>query len=140
MQSYRATGQLFYKLLHTAKQGMPKSGTACLPILKALQQHGHMSQGAIARELYHSDAAVSRQIGILLEARLVGTRIDKDNRRVTIVQLTERGEKLLEELEATITDFMTDILSEISDEKLRQLIHNNTELQEMISSKIGKEL
>ena len=140
MQSYRTTGQLFYKLVHYGKQGMPKSNTACLPILKVLKQQGNMSQSAIARELYHSDAAVSRQVGILLEDKLVSTAVDKDNRRATIVQLTVKGEEMLDAFETNITDFMTDILSEVPNEKLHQLIQNNCELQEIIATKIGKEL
>ena len=139
MQSYRSTGQLFFKLLQAAMQEKPARNTACLPILKVLKQKGSLSQSAIARELFHSDAAVSRQIGILAEDGLVNAKPDKRNRRVMLVELTGEGDKLLAELEVTVTDFMTDILSEMPDEQLQQLIENNRRLQTIITSKLGKE-
>lgn len=139
-QSYRATGQLFFKLLHTAVQEKPARNMACLPILKTLKHRGCLSQSAIARELYHSDAAVSRQVGILAEDGLVSTKPDEHNRRATLVELTREGDKLLGEMETTVTDFLTDVLSEMPDEQLQQLIDNNRELQTIITSKIGKEL
>lgn len=140
MQSYRMTAQLFSRLIQTAVQEKPECNMACLPILKTLKQHGSMSQSAIARELYHSDAAVSRQIGILAEDGLVSTKPAKNNRRATIVGLTNNGEKILHELETTVTDFLTDILTEMPDKQLRRLIDDNSELQTIISSKLGKEL
>lgn len=140
MQSYRSTGQLFFKLLHTAVQEKPACNMACLPILKILKQKGSVSQSAIARELYHSDAAVSRQIGILMADGLINTQPDIRDRRAIIVRLTKEGERLLDELETTVTDFLTDILSVMSDEQLKQLIKNNNQLQTIITSKLGKEL
>lgn len=140
VQSYRSTGQLFFKLLHTAVQEKQACNMACLPILKVLKQQGSMSQSAIARELHHSDAAVSRQIGILAEDGLVEAGTDKHNRRATLVELTSSGEKLLGELENTVTDFLTEVLSAMSDEQLQQLIDNNSQLQTIITTKLGKEL
>lgn len=98
-----------------------------------------MSQSAIARELYHSDAAVSRQIGILVEDGLVNAKPDATNRRATLVELTDKGNDLFEELEATVTGFLTDILAEMSDSELQQSIDSNTKLQHIVTTKIGKE-
>ena len=139
MQSYRATGQLFFKLLHTAAYEKPVHNMACLPILKTLKQQGSMSQSAIARELHHSDAAVSRQIKILVEDGLISTRPDEQNRRASVIEMTERGEKVLKAFEKAIVDFLTDTLAEMPDEQLRRLIENNNQLQKIITSKLGKE-
>ena len=139
MQSYRVTGQLFFKLLQTTMQGKSTGTTACLPILKVLKQSGGLSQSAIARELHHSDAAVSRQIGILVEDGLVSTAPDEHNRRVIVVTLTEDGKKTLEKLEAAVTDLLANVLEDIPDEQLRQYIDNNNQLQTVITSKLGKE-
>ena len=139
MQSYRVTGQLFFKLLHTASYEKPVHNMACLPILKTLKQQGSMSQSAIARELHHSDAAVSRQIKILVEDGLISTRPYEQNRRASVVEMTERGEKVLKAFERSIVGFLTDALAEMPDEQLRQLIENNSQLQKIITSKLGKE-
>lgn len=112
---------------------------ACLPILKTLKQQGSLPQHAIARELHHSDAAISRQIGILTEDNLVSTRPDEHNRRVTLVELTGEGDKVLGQLEGAVTDVLTDILSVISDEKLQQYIDNNIKLQTIITPKLRKD-
>ena len=139
MQSYRLTGQLFFKLLHSTTQGKPAGTMACLPILKVLKQRGGLSQSAIARELHHSDAAVSRQIGILVEEGLVSTAPDELNRRVIIVELTESGKKTLQKLETAVTDLLSSVLGGMPDERLQQLIDNNNQLQAIITSKLGKE-
>ncbi len=139
VQSYRTTGQLFFKLLHTAVQEKQTCNMACLPILKVLKQQGSMSQSAIARELHHSDAAVSRQVTNLADDGLVSAVPDEHNRRALLVTLTSDGEKLLEELETTVTDFLTEILSGMPDVQLQQLIDNNTNLQTIITNKLGKE-
>lgn len=98
-----------------------------------------MSQSAIARELHHSDAAVSRQIGILVDDGLVSTRQDAANRRVTLVELTKKGDTLLGELEDTITDVLAEALAALTDEQLQQFIKNNTQLQEIITTQLRKE-
>ena len=139
MQSYRATGQLFYKLLHTATQEEPAYSMACLPILKALKQEGSMSQSAIARELHHSDAAISRQIKLLAEDELISTRPDVNNRRASIVEMTEKGETTLKQFESSVINLLTDILAEMPDDRLRQLIDSNKEIQQIITSKMEKE-
>ncbi len=98
-----------------------------------------MSQSAIARELHHSDAAVSRQIGILASDGLVNAKPDEQNRRAVIVELTGEGKKLLDELETTIAHFLMDTLSEVPSEELQQLIVSNTRLQTVMTAKLRKE-
>ncbi len=140
VQSYRVTGQLFFKVLQLAMQENPQRNLACVPIMKVLKQHGAMSQSAIARELFHSDAAVSRQIGLLTEEGLVSTRSGEKNRRLTIVELTEKGDALIDSLEDTVTELLTDVFKELSDEQLRQQVESNLRLQTVITEKLGKEL
>lgn len=111
-----------------------------MPILKVLKHHqGGLLQNAIARELHHSDAAVSRQIGILVDDGLVSARPDTNNRRAIIVEPTEEGKKLLEELESIMTDLLADILSTMPDEQLEQIITTNNQLQTIITNTLAKE-
>lgn len=138
-QSYRLTGQLFYKLLQMAVQENPGYAMAYLPILKTLKQQGSMTQSAIARELFHSGAAVSRQIGILAGEGLVATKPDEQNRRATIVSLTKKGEELLGDIEATVMNFLDETLENLSDKQLERLISDNQLLQKTITSTLEKE-
>ncbi len=139
MQSYRLTGQLFFKVLHTALHERMDGAMACLPVLKVLKRHGELSQGAIARELHHSDAAISRQVGILLDNGLIRTRIDPDSRRTTLVAMTDAGEAYLKQVEGTVTAFLSEVLTEMSDEEVRQLIDGNNRLQTIMTAQLGKE-
>lgn len=138
-QSHRLTGQLFFQLMQATVQKKTSCNFACLPVLKVLKNQGGLSQSAIARELHHSDAAVSRQIGILTDDGLVRAGPDKQNRRVTRVELTKKGEALLGELEDIMTDLLADILSSIPDEQLRQTIDTNSKLQTIITNTLAKE-
>lgn len=138
-QSHRLTGQLFFKFLQATVQEKEICNMACLPILKTLKQEGSLPQHAIARALHHSDAAVSRQIGILTADGLVTTRVDNQNRRVTLVELTGEGDKVLETLEGAVIDKLTDLLAALPDEKLQHYIAINTELQTIITPHAKKE-
>lgn len=140
IQSYRTTGQLVFKLLQAAVQQKQRYNSACLPILRVLKQRGSVSQSAIARELHHSDAAVSRQVGILAEEQLIRVKPDKNNRRVSIIELTEKGEELLQELELIVTDLLIETLMEMPDSQIRQLIDDNNALKKIITTKLGKEI
>ena len=138
-QSYRLTGQLFFKLLQATVQEQAICNVACLPILKTLKQQGSLPQHAIARTLHHSDAAISRQVSILVNDGLVATRPDHHNRRATLVELTGEGDKILSRLEDAVTATLTTLLSGIPDEKLQHYIDTNTELQKIITSTTQKD-
>lgn len=138
-QSHRLTGQLFFQLMQAVVQKKASCNFACLPILKVLGQQGKLSQSAIARELHHSDAAVSRQIGILVDDGLVSTESDTHNRRAILVELTKEGSAMLAELETIMTDLLTETLSTMSDKQLQQIITTNNQLQMIITNALAKE-
>lgn len=132
IQSYQRTGQLVFKCIHAALQGHSHYNPACLMVLKVLREKGPLSQHAIATTLYHSDAAVSRQIGVLSEKGYVSADVDSANRRITTVSLTEEGRKVLAVAEAAVASHMARLLESVPDEHLTRLTEINKELQDIV--------
>jgi DNA-binding MarR family transcriptional regulator len=125
--------------VHAALQNQVDFSHGYLMVLKVLSQKGSMTQHAIAQELFHSDAAVSRQVTLLLEAEYVTTKVDPDNRRSVMVSLTAKGRQVLTVIEATVAGYLSELLSEISTEQLLEIIQHNQELQQAIIVKQREE-
>jgi DNA-binding MarR family transcriptional regulator len=138
-KTYRQTGLLFHKCISGALHDNPIYNQASMPLLKALLQHGAMSQHAIAKELNHTDASISRQIKLLLEKSFVSSKADPTNRRIAIIRLTPKGRQALKKIEVAVLGYLADILAPLSDQKLKQIIKANTELQSIITNQFNKE-
>lgn len=139
IQSYKRTHQLFLKSVQHSMHNHAPANQACFPVLKVLHRHGSLSQHAIAQELLHSDAAVSRQISALLEKGYIRADIDTANRRSTIVSLTPSGEQALKEMEAMMNAHVERLLASMSDQRLAEIVALNNELQEIMITNLEKE-
>jgi DNA-binding MarR family transcriptional regulator len=64
--------------------------------------HQTVSQSDIARHWQMSDPAVSRQIELLVNKKLIEQDINQENRRQNQLKLTATGKKVLQKAEATI--------------------------------------
>jgi DNA-binding MarR family transcriptional regulator len=130
IQSHLQVRQLFMKSLHQALPDEAKQG--CFTVLQVLDKHGPLSQHAIAQELFHSDAAVSRQIKLLLKQNYISTSVDPTNRRRTMIQLTKQGRVVLRAFQTTVNQQVAKLLTGLSDSKLKQCIQTNQQLQQLI--------
>lgn len=95
------------------------------PVFAALSEMGAMSVGELAAHMRITHAAVSQIRGRLLKNGLVRVRADASDHRRQMLQLTERGEALVERLqplwraiadvtEAMIRQFSPKLLAELS--------------------------
>lgn len=99
------------------------------------------SQKCIADHLDHTEAAVSRQISILEKEGLVKIKLNNDNKREKLVDITKKGEELLEksfEILSQATDNLLSTLNkeevDISDKSLDKLIvHVHQEMETYFS-------
>ncbi len=66
-------------------------------ILMALNYNPDVSQAKIAQYLELTEAAVSRQIEILIEKKMIAGQENKNNRRENILSLTKSGQDKLHE-------------------------------------------
>lgn len=131
VQSHMQLRQLFMKSLNLALGDQAHQG--CITVLKVLYKHGPLSQHAIAQELFHSDAAVSRQIKLLQKEKYISTATDPTNRRRAIIALTKQGRAALEQFQSAVYQQVAQLLTGLSDAKLKQFLKANLELQTIIT-------
>ncbi len=72
------------------------------PVLAALDRNGPLSVGDMARALGQSQPGVTRMINRMKDEDLVETVADERDRRVSKIALTEKGERLVEQLKTTL--------------------------------------
>ncbi len=130
IQSYQQVRQLFMHQLQAGAQSPAKQ--ACMRVLKILANHGPMSQHAIAQELCHSDAAISRQIKLLLRDKAITSLPDPANRRRTIISLTSHGRSVLRSWEIQLHQQVANLLVGLSDSRVKQLIQANQHVKTLI--------
>lgn len=57
---------------------------------------------------------------------------DKKDRRVTLVRLTDEGEKIINHCAVVISDYFDEVINRFGEEKTRELIRLNRELQQVM--------
>lgn len=135
MHSYRHISQILLKGVREAIVDATDEHPGLLIILKVIAEKGALSQGEIAKELSHSNAAVSRQVAILQKKGFVTAEPDPDNRRVIIVSMTQEGTVVYQRVRAVAEERCAEILADVSDDLLQDIIEINTRLYEKISTK-----
>ncbi|ETS93488.1 MarR family winged helix-turn-helix transcriptional regulator [Veillonella sp. AS16] len=102
-----------YKALRKVPSGKENSRQR---ILIELYMRG---QGASQKDLVNAldmrPATVSEQLDILIEQGYVTKHIDFMDKRVSIIGLTSKGEKLGKDLSSSYEDYLKHIFSELSD-------------------------
>jgi DNA-binding MarR family transcriptional regulator len=131
-QSYKDISQLFLRNMQTMLNDLPDCHPGSLAVLKVVGKHGPMSQHAIAQELFHSDAAVSRQVTMLLEKGYVHSEVATENRRTSMISLTDAGRKLLVSVQSSMNDYLAQLLRDVPDNLLLDMIATNRRLQHLL--------
>lgn len=132
MYSYRHIAQVLLNEVRDAIVDATDVHPGLLIILRVLAEKGAVSQGEIAKELSHSNAAVSRQVAILQNKGYVTAEHDPENRRVVIVQMTQCGAETYQRVRAVAEARYADILADVSDELLQEIADVNTRLYNKI--------
>lgn len=96
-------------------------------ILMVLKRHGEFSQKKIATFHGLTEAAISRQIDILLKKGLLERSENKENRREHILKLTSQGRQFGERAAAALENRFDAIFSKLP-EKEREGFHQGLEM------------
>lgn len=99
-----------------------------LLLLRLLEEHGPTKAGELATSLAIKAPATSSLIDGLERDGLVSRTHDPEDRRVTLVQVTEHGSAALNDAEKVRRDHMRRYLSVLSDDDIRTLIRIQRDL------------
>lgn len=114
--------------------------TNALLMMRLIKQSGPVSQHEIAVHIQVSDAAVSRQITVLIGKGLISTKEDPTNRRKVLVDLTPAGRALIKKTEVIINDEFEDLLADVSTEEIMHLKKSSTLLRDHLISEIDRKV
>lgn len=104
-------------------------------ILDALDRIGEASQVELAREFDLTPASMSTMIARLLAAGYVARRIDPEEARSNIVQLSDKGRSLLDEVRVAWSDVDRVIEAKIGREEAEQLAHLTRALRDELGGR-----
>lgn len=108
-------------------------------IILNLLHHPGSSQDDIAERLLINKSGITRQLTVMEESGLVTRTVSPTDRRVTLVNLTEKAEALVPEIRKVNSqwaDFMTEGLSEEEQELLGRVLES---IRSRIREKLEKE-
>ena len=84
-------------------------------VLRVIIESQPVSMGEIHEELHMANSTVTVIVDYLYEADLVKRRRDSNDRRVVLLELTEKGRKIMESLLKKRQDFMKKALTDMQD-------------------------
>lgn len=99
-------------------------------IMQAIQKAPRMQQRALALSLGQTEASISRQVKLLLDKQLINIRVNPNNRRQHLTQLTVRGERILQAAIAAVSRYHTETFSGLNSKQKIQL----AQLAELLAS------
>lgn len=119
--------RLFYRL-HVLIKEMDQAFTAAvstsctkLEILRYLHQRSELSQLELQRLLGLDAAAVTRHLKQLKQQQLTACRKHDQDKRITLVSLTDKGEAEFMELTAKRRQFLEQLTADLSDADIHAL-------------------
>lgn len=112
---------------------------AGLPILKALHDNGALSQHAIAENLCISDAAVSRQIKILVKNKVIEVQASDESRRVSLIALTQKGQRIIDDMKRSIEAHFVEVLDEMPEEEIDTIVAFSERMLEKLNERCKEE-
>lgn len=92
----------------------------------------------LACDIHTNPTQVSRTLKSLEERGLIERTVNKQDRRITYVQLTEDGKKKHEESSRIIDEFTDAVFSQIEEKDMERLIEYLNQMYEVASKEIGK--
>lgn len=103
------------------------------PVLAALDLHGPMSIGDLAKSLGQSQPGITRMINKMKREGLVEPRPDPTDKRVNAIQLTEEGNKLVEKLKGKLWPAVTLAVEDACRDLHGSFLEQLTQLEKRLS-------
>ena len=108
--------------LEECTQKLGLTGTAAI-VLVALQKHGPTTLVELAHRLEHAHPSVLRQIDVLEESGFVKRVPHEHDRRMKIVQLTEKGKRILPGIHRAMRVLQAEALAGFRDREINTLMN-----------------
>lgn len=99
-------------------------------IMQAIQEAPRVQQRALALSLGQTEASISRQVKLLLDKQLIVVRVNPNNRRQHLTQLTVRGQRILQAATAAVSRYHAEMFSGLNSKQTVQL----AQLAELLAS------
>lgn len=115
------TGDMLERQLDQALQEQLGIGMSQYRILALLTEGTEQGQRIVAHNLGQTEAAVSRQVGLLGKKGYIQGRINEKNRRQHLIAITPKGVKLLEAARLAIARNLEPLDSPIPGKQQKQL-------------------
>jgi DNA-binding MarR family transcriptional regulator len=119
--AYTSLMAAFSRCLSVIGESRTHGRTRILRLLY-LSEHERLPQHQIGRQLGVTSANITYLIDGLEKEGLVRRVVNQQDRRVTFVELTEKGDQLSSKLVPLVGEFMTTTASALTEEEKRQFI------------------
>ena len=124
-----------YKALDVAQHGL---STAQVEILATIMVDGSGTSSVLSKRLKVSKANLTGMIKRLEEQKLLKRSESKSDGRLKIIELTKKGEKLINTVIPNFILMMSKILSSVPEDEKRSLVSNLTLILNSICDEINK--
>lgn len=114
-------------------------GISHFRLLKAIAHHSAPTQQAVASELGQSEAAVSRQIKLLIEDGLITIKVNPKNRREHILGITSKGQSKARSAKKIMKVHLHDLLVGLNKKTLAEAVKALNEIASHIQIKEKEE-
>lgn len=112
---------------------------AQLELLTVIRYGQPISSRELARQLYMTPGAVSQLVDGLAEQELIVRRIDAKDRRVQCLEVSKKGDAVLESVEKQRREIMQSVVQELTDQELEVWVTVQQKLIERFQAKFNKE-
>jgi DNA-binding MarR family transcriptional regulator len=120
-QDLYATTAVVQRMMHTCLQRLfDEIGVAPsqLQVLHLIRQHQPISLKVLAAELHLTPGAITQLVESAVQAGYVTRSEGNEDRRITVVSLTEAGTKVLKQLEQMKQTLLAKVVADLDDEEL----------------------
>lgn len=104
-------------------------------VLRTLKQQGSTSPSELATLCYVNRSAITAMIDRLVAKGYVSRFRDEQDRRVVLLQTTEKGEAIFSSVEENVRKYVESILQSLPVEELESFIHTYEKIGEVIKEK-----
>ncbi len=111
--------ELFFQNVASCCNGI--SPAQCHALLE-IERLGKTTVGELAQNLALDKSTVSRTIDGLVNISLIDRVIPKENRRMSVVSLTEAGQKVCKTINYTNDGYFESVLCQFSDDEISEII------------------
>jgi MarR family transcriptional regulator for hemolysin len=90
-------------------------------VLKTLQENKHLSQNQISELVFKDFASTTRIIELLVQKQYINRKINSTDRRKFELEITEKGEKIIEAIYPIVVENRKQALKSLTIEEVNQL-------------------